>query len=1360
MNKKLNFLGSIILSLFLSCCSTESSGLSSFVPSYQESSSSETVSSSSESVSQIESSSEVSSSFTESETSSEIVSSSLEQSSESLSSSEESSSEIISSSTIQKVTITVVGGEGSGEYEVGETVTITASVPDYMSFDYWKYNDQNVSTDNPYSFIAVEDATYEAVFKANKGTLTVINGTGSGEYDLNTDVTVEATPSSKEVFVCWKIDDEIVSTTSTYTFRFIKDTTITAVLESSNKMAKYTKTVYKKNDTFKILNLTDIQVTNGDDLTLTKHIIDTLVEEQQPDLITFLGDMLNDSPTYNSDLSSKNVFDYIDAKDIPWAPIFGNHDNTEYNATYETKKAVGVPYLMGLFANYENCLFVEGPSDVLGKSNYVVNIVEESNNKLVEQLIFLDSFTNGLDSTNVGFYEDAVSYGTELNDGTKVPAVVFSHIPVQEYLDEYNRTQSIECQDAFGVIVGAPLATNGDTLFASMKANGNTKTMICGHDHENQYYTIKDGIKLAYAMKSSDGDNDSADYIHKHPLGGLLLTVDGVNEDQLDYVRVKDIGFTVTKDKSYDFHPEGLPYWKYSGAKLVFDVEIPETGKVQFNLQGTNMTRGSVEYKKRVGSWNRLTGNVDLTAGVNPTVDYGKLTLIEGNKYRYEVDVSTINLNTGGGEVAYGDETVRLVYFHNATGDFTIKNVHYEYENIIETNQIDLSSAVIGNIQDQVYADGLPVKPTATVTLNDETLKLVDDILLTYEDNTEVGTATLKVVPSGKGAHKYKGSISKTFDILSNPLRGEAFEKGYSKDLETLTISTDSLEFDVHFTSTGDNVMKFMIGDGWSSLFGYYGLKNDGTLEENYRGISVKATNDDYYHVTCILSQLNKQNGSTPMPTNSVNLFYIHGSWGNNPTGYIDFNVEKTYEPIRGEAFSSEGKTINFSKLTYADTIIVDFKFTSAASTHVNFMVGNSGNGWNNYFGYYRLDANGSLGDNYGGISVSTTQDGYFRLTIVLNNLTKASGAGGPSQADGFNLFYIRNGWTDATGYVDFNPQETPITPTTKTTEFTMDDDNFVIANFTDIHVDKESLLSDSGTVGKTIKYGIQKSNPDILVFSGDIAGASSDLDYICTYLDSFKIPYFFILGNHDHEGSLGYNTFETKVAASKYGYIEKGPENLGSQGNYTVKIKNSDGDLVHGLVLMDSGNKYTVTDDSKVEYVTEKISGVKYGSYGGKTTYCDSGWNGIRGNQIDWYEDTVQALNCETTLFCHIPCLEYVKAYEQYMIAVNSGDQSKIDACAPIGNCTMGEQCCGSIENLGLFDTILENGSTKNVICGHDHLNDFSLLYQGVRLTYALKTGEGAYWLNTGARCGYTELTINSSGQTSLDQVYFNPLA
>ena len=43
---------------------------------------------------------------------------------------------------------------------------------------------------------------------------------------------------------------------------------------------------------------------------------------------------------------------------------------------------------------------------------------------------------------------------------------------------------------------------------------------------------------------------------------------------------------------------------------------------------------------------------------------------------------------------------------------------------------------------------------------------------------------------------------------------------------------------------------------------------------------------------------------------------------------------------------------------------------------------------------------------------------------------------------------------------------------------------------------------------------------------------------------------------------------------------------------------------------------------------------------------------------------------------------------------------------------------CCSTCHSK-LFDTAVELGSTKAMFCGHDHYNNQSLEYKGIRLTY-----------------------------------------
>ena len=70
-----------------------------------------------------------------------------------------------------------------------------------------------------------------------------------------------------------------------------------------------------------------------------------------------------------------------------------------------------------------------------------------------------------------------------------------------------------------------------------------------------------------------------------------------------------------------------------------------------------------------------------------------------------------------------------------------------------------------------------------------------------------------------------------------------------------------------------------------------------------------------------------------------------------------------------------------------------------------------------------------------------------------------------------------------------------------------------------------------------------------------------------------------------------------------------------------------------------------------------------------------------------------------------------------------------------------------------GFFALMQAMGSTEHFIVGHDHTNNYSVMYEGIRLTYALKTGAGCYWnkrLNGG-----TTITVGSDGHATVAHEY-----
>ncbi len=99
---------------------------------------------------------------------------------------------------------------------------------------------------------------------------------------------------------------------------------------------------------------------------------------------------------------------------------------------------------------------------------------------------------------------------------------------------------------------------------------------------------------------------------------------------------------------------------------------------------------------------------------------------------------------------ALNDECTQL---SNAMGDVTIT--------ASETPRTDISGGSIADIEAQSWT-GSEVTPAPVVTFGGNTLTAGTDYLVSYTDNTQVGTATVTVTGMGT----YTGTLSKTFQIV------------------------------------------------------------------------------------------------------------------------------------------------------------------------------------------------------------------------------------------------------------------------------------------------------------------------------------------------------------------------------------------------------------------------------------------------------------------------------------------------------------------------------------------------------------------------------------------------------------------
>jgi hypothetical protein len=122
---------------------------------------------------------------------------------------------------------------GSGAYNSGDNVTVTAAANSCYSFTSWTENGNVVSTSAGYNFTATSDRTLVANFTQNSYNITANAGPGGGAsggagYSCGATVNLVATPDSCHTFANWTENGSVVTTSATYSFAASSDRTLIA----------------------------------------------------------------------------------------------------------------------------------------------------------------------------------------------------------------------------------------------------------------------------------------------------------------------------------------------------------------------------------------------------------------------------------------------------------------------------------------------------------------------------------------------------------------------------------------------------------------------------------------------------------------------------------------------------------------------------------------------------------------------------------------------------------------------------------------------------------------------------------------------------------------------------------------------------------------------------------------------------------------------------------------------------------------------------------------------------------------------------------------------------------------------------
>lgn len=325
--------------------------------------------------------------------------------------------------------------------------------------------------------------------------------------------------------------------------------------------------------------------------------------------------------------------------------------------------------------------------------------------------------------------------------------------------------------------------------------------------------------------------------------------------------------------------------------------------------------------------------------------------------------------------------------------------------------------------------------------------------------------------------------------------------------------------------------------------------------------------------------------------------------------------------------------------------------------------------------------------------------------------------------------------------------------------------EDFVILNLTDIQLnDLLDLAGRRRFTVKTIKELIKRVKPDLITMTGDQFWArftKRSVREFIRFFDSFRIPWAPIHGNHDGEGSAKIPWIVQRYKKSRYCLFHEGPSDIGGCGNYVINIM-KDGLIFHSLILMDTGGFKLFDDadasDRLISYdLNDKFELKKSEEGDFKVRKVGENYACLTPRQVDWYEEMIKGAEQynvkrggnmpQSTLFIHIPLPEYYTAYVDYLLGGKDKSYGFFGA--------MRENVCCSKRNSGMFERIVRLGSTKNVLAGHDHTNDYSVMFEGVRLTYALKTGDRCY--SADGINGGTVITINNDGNAVVRHEYIS---
>lgn len=223
----------------------------------------------------------------------------------------------------------------------------------------------------------------------------------------------------------------------------------------------------------------------------------------------------------------------------------------------------------------------------------------------------------------------------------------------------------------------------------------------------------------------------------------------------------------------------------------------------------------------------------------------------------------------------------------------------------------------------------------------------------------------------------------------------------------------------------------------------------------------------------------------------------------------------------------------------------------------------------------------------------------------------------------------------------------------------------------------------------------LDTEKPDFVIHTGDILygePAEASVRAILQPIVDRGIPFAVAMGNHDSDFSLS-RADMYELLRSIPGNVNT-PADLGISGysNDILTLSGKDGGVDRVFYLFDSGNR-------------EYPAGIK-------------SWGYVHQDQIEWYRKASGFFTSgnggkpvPSIIFMHIPTPEY-----------NEAIQDRTKARVMVGN--LGEEPASPKFNSGLYLAARELGDVQAMVTGHDHNNDYVMMWRGFFFIYGRFSG------------------------------------